>query len=101
MTYMAGAEAERVLLGACNGGDGNENDLGAIAWMANSAGYDTFSGAWMRRKGQLRRQTIRLLRKHQATVRSVAEALMEKGYLASEEIDALVPQPKPRKLQQA
>ena len=32
MTYMAGAEAERVLLGACNGGDGN--DLGEIAWMA-------------------------------------------------------------------
>lgn len=99
MTYMAGAEAERVLLGACNRVD--ENDLGEIAWMANSAGYDTFSGAWTRRKGQLRRQTIRLLRKHQATVRSVAEALMEKGFLTSEEIDALVSQPKPRKLQQA
>jgi ATP-dependent Zn protease len=89
MTYMAGAEAERVLLGACNGGNGN--DLGEIAWMANSAGYDTFSSAWTRRKGQLRRQTIRLLRKHQATVRGVADALMEKGYLASEEIDAWIP----------
>jgi hypothetical protein len=86
MAYMAGAEAERVLLGVCNGGDGN--DLSEIAWMANSAGYDTFSGEWTRRRGQLRRQTVRLLRKHQATVRSVADALLEKHVLAGGEIDA-------------
>jgi hypothetical protein len=29
--------------------------------------------------------------KHQATVRCVANALLERGYLASEEIDALMP----------
>jgi len=56
-------------------------------------GYDTFSSAWTRRKGQFRRQTIRLLRKHQATVRCVANALLERVYLASEEIDALMPVP--------
>jgi hypothetical protein len=86
---LHGRAAEPVLLGFSHDGDGD--DLSEIACMAHSAGYDSFNRAWTRRKGQLRRQTMRLLRKHQATVRCVASALLERGYLASEEIDALMP----------
>ena len=86
MTFMAGAEAERVVLGSCRGGD--EDDCKQVTYMADDL-IDTFDPAWGRWERRLRRHTARLVRKHRATIELVARALMSGRTLSGEEIDRL------------
>jgi ATP-dependent Zn protease len=86
---MAGAEAEKELIGFCRGGDGP--DQYQIACMADNI-WDTSSEECARWYARLRRQTARLVRKHRDKIECVAKALVEKNTLSAEEIDALVDQ---------
>jgi hypothetical protein len=87
MTFMAGAEAERELLGFCQCGDGDDQYW--IACMADDI-LDTWSEAWDRWAARLRRQTVRIIRRHRDNVERVAEALLERKTLQGHEIDALI-----------
>lgn len=90
MATMAGAEAERAVLGFCNGGD--EGDQHQIACMGDDL-MNTFSEAWDRWHNRLQRQTGCLVRRHRAKIERVAQALMERRTLQPDEIDALVHDP--------
>jgi ATP-dependent Zn protease len=84
---MAGAEAENVILGAGQGGDGY--DQHEIALMAENL-IDTTSDAWLRLAARLQGQTVQLVRKHRDKIQRVADALVERRTLSGAEIDALM-----------
>jgi ATP-dependent Zn protease len=85
MTFMAGAEAEKVLIGSCCGGDGD--DQYQVALMAEEWVRDAED--WERWHERLRRQTARLVRWHREAIERVAKALIERHTLMPHEIDAL------------
>ena len=86
MTFMAGAEAEKALLGSCYGGD--DDDQHQVALMAEE--WVRHAEDWQRWHDRLRRQTARLVRRHRDTIECMAKALMERQTLTPDEIDALV-----------
>ena len=86
MSCMAGAEAEIVLLGATQGGDGG--DRTQIALMAEQLG--THDEHWERIEARLRAMTRMLVRRHRAHIERVAAALIKKKRLSREELDRLV-----------
>lgn len=88
MTFMAGAEAERVVLGKCKGGDGR--DRYEIVTMAASIFETPLGDDWDRWEARLRRHTTALCRRHRATIERVAQALSERKTLSAQELDALV-----------
>lgn len=97
---MAGAEAERVILGQCSGGD--ERDQSDITLMALEGRYSGLCGAdgqrilfeepnWSaRHEPRMRSLTRTLIRRHHAKIELVAKALMKKKTLTANEIDALL-----------
>ena len=87
LTYMAGAEAENVLLGSCQGGDGDDRDQ--IDLMANSRHAD-LKNKWKRNEPRMRTITQALVRKHRDKIENVAHALLEHRRLGPEDIDALI-----------
>ena len=87
LARMAGAEAENVILGVCQGGDGR--DRHEIEMLAESDA-EIPEEAWARYEPRMRRQTRRLIRKHRAKIERVAAALLERGELSADEIDALM-----------
>ncbi len=86
ISYMAGAEAEILILGATQGGDGD--DRYQIEMMAESQ-LELQPEAWKRQEARLRAFTRALLRRHRERVERVAEALLKNDLLSSEEADAL------------
>ena len=89
IAFMAGAEAEQVLLGATQGGDGDDRDqieLMAVELMAVQLG----DGSWSRIEPRLRAMTRMLVRRHRARIERVAAALLERKTLSREELDRLV-----------
>ena len=90
LVSMAGAEAERVVIGCDYGGD--SDDETNISWMGASM-MDTLSPERDRLLAQLRRHTSRLVRKHRLRIERVAFALMEHRTLQGHEIDELVSSP--------
>jgi hypothetical protein len=86
--YMAGAEAEREILGCCHGGD--DDDKKQIELMADIEFGNTCSKAWARRERRLRRLTARLVRTHKADILRVAEALTAHRTLSANAIDAML-----------
>ena len=88
MTYMAGAEAEEVLLGDRAGGD--THDRRQVALMLSTLlGYadDEETAAWEQR---LRHHTRVLVRRHAGRIELVAEALLVRHRLEGSEIDGLL-----------
>jgi hypothetical protein len=85
MTFMAGTEAELILVGSTKGGDGD--DRYQIELMANQLDYDT--DKWTKREARLRRITRLLIRRHQNRIERVAEALLVKGELSAKQLDDL------------
>jgi ATP-dependent Zn protease len=84
LAFMAGAEAENVILGGCDGGDGD--DRYQINLMAEEvAGHDQ----WQRAENRLRAMTRALVRRNRARIDRVADALLAKGKLSSRQIDKL------------
>jgi hypothetical protein len=91
IALMAGAEAEREILGHHKGGDGTHGGIGTdryeIALMAEEiVDSDQF---WQRLEPRLRAITRSLVRRHRGRVERVAEALLQKGRLSSKELDDL------------
>lgn len=86
MTFMAGAEAEREILGKCTGGDGD--DCYQVALMASEIVREERREAL---EARLRRMTRQLVRRHRARIERVAAVLMERETLSGKEIDALLP----------
>lgn len=96
LAVMAGAEAERVLLGECEGGD--EEDEYQVGMMIYSIGgrlrptgdedadHDYFVG-------QLRRHCQRVVRRHWADIERVAEALRVRQTLAGDDLDRMLAEP--------
>lgn len=82
VTFLAGAVAEEVILGQCQGGDGD--DQYQCQLMAGAAGFDA------RYVERLRCQTVRAVKHHRALIVTVADALERHGMLSGEAIDDLV-----------
>jgi|SRR5579863_7037007 len=85
LARMAGAEAETVILGACQGGAGD--DQFEIEAMAVSRHAEFSSEEWERYEPRMRRQTRQLIRRHRAKIERVAAALLARGTLEPEEVD--------------
>jgi ATP-dependent Zn protease len=85
MAYMAGVEAELILLGSTKGGD--DDDRRQIELMAEELDHDPAD--WGRWEIRLRRQTRRLIRRHRDRIERVADALLAKRKLSAnaKEID--------------
>ena len=86
ITMMAGCETERVF-----GFDNEDDDI------AEGASYDRSDIGFLCAKAdhpidieRLRRKTRRLVRKHRVSISRVANALLERGTLPAEEVDALL-----------
>lgn len=88
LTYMAGAESERVIVGSCDGGDGD--DRYQIELMAESDDADLPLDLWRRYEPRARRHCRRLVRRHRKTIEAVANLLMLDGRLTASEIDAVM-----------
>ncbi|MBR1149336.1 hypothetical protein [Bradyrhizobium sp. JYMT SZCCT0428] len=83
LAKMAGAEAEAVLLGLSKGGDAD--DRYRIEEMLDNA--DLTFDQWDRREPRMRATTRRLIRYHEAAIKSVAAALLIYEALSAENID--------------
>jgi hypothetical protein len=83
ITYMAGAETERELLGKRAIGDAN--DKLEIARMASEIGFQ-----WKRAEPRLRAMTRMLVRRHGPRIEHVAKALLAETTLSSRQLDKLV-----------
>lgn len=90
LTFMAGAEAEREILGGCQGEDGETDgdDRYQIALMFHDSADEA---EHVRLEARLRRFARQLVRRHRADIERVAAALEERETLTGEEIDALLP----------
>jgi ATP-dependent Zn protease len=88
MTYMAGAEAEIVILGRCNGGD--SYDRRQIGLLARDSSDFTLLEFFDRYEPRMRRQTRRLVRHHRDKIERVAKALLERETLQPDEVKALM-----------
>ncbi|HKM64639.1 MAG TPA: hypothetical protein VJY39_19340 [Acidisphaera sp.] len=88
MAYMAGAEAEGVLVGDCAEGDGE--DRRQIALMLSTLLGEMDEPATEAWEERLRRHTRGLVRRHAARIELVAEALLLRRRLEGSEIDRLL-----------
>ncbi|WP_338833572.1 hypothetical protein [Bradyrhizobium septentrionale] len=88
IAFMAGAEAEQVLLGATQGGDGDDRDQ--IELMAAELVAIQLGASWSRIEPRLRAMTRMLVRRHRARIEWVAAAMLERRTLSREELDHLV-----------
>jgi ATP-dependent Zn protease len=88
LTYMAGAEAERVILGRCRGGDARDrHDIMSMVYSSESSfSVDT----WERVEPRLRAHARILVRRHRDKIERVAKALLKHGTLKAHEIDAIL-----------
>jgi ATP-dependent Zn protease len=91
LAYMAGSEAERIILGECQGGDGD--DRRQIEMMAESDESDFDAAQWSWREARMRETTRRLVRHHRAAIERLACALEARETLSGDEIDALILKP--------
>jgi hypothetical protein len=81
---MAGAEAERVLIGCCKGGD-NDDRYHAARILQFDLGRDD-----EKYERQLRRMCGMLAKRHRQTIEAVAKKLIEKRKLSGKAIDKLI-----------
>lgn len=88
ITFMAGAEAEAVLLGRTPQGDGHDQ---REIWLMLEAAYNFDADEdWERVEARLRALTRVLVRRHRARIERVAEALLTKSRLSAKQLDRLV-----------
>jgi hypothetical protein len=85
MTYMAGAEAEKLLLGTKAIGDGD--DRKQIELMAEELHRDT---DWNRLEPRLRKMTRQLVRRHRLRIERVANALVVRTTVSQRALDKIV-----------
>ena len=94
VALYAGAEAERVILGTADVGDGVDCDraTSCLAWAgvrgATFVGDDAYDRAETRLRSKARQQVI----SHRAAVQRVAGALLLSRKLSGEQVDAVIDQ---------
>jgi hypothetical protein len=87
LSLMAGAEAERELLGSMDIEDGSDRaEIARLAAAPESELWDCFAEY----EPRMRMQTRRIVRRYRSTIEDVATALLEQTTLSSEDIDGLV-----------
>jgi phage baseplate assembly protein W len=86
---MAGAEAQRELLGDPNP-RGDDDDRRQIGLMMEEVVDPDNEKAWEKTEARLRAMTRMLVRRHRARIERVAKALLAKTTLSAEELDKLV-----------
>lgn len=84
MTCMAGAEAEKVLLGRTATGDSDDRHEILLMWE------ELRHLPWERYEPRLRAMTRMLVRRHRARIERVANALLAETTLSAERLDELV-----------
>jgi hypothetical protein len=93
MTLMAGREAETIILGRNNGGDGSDRYhikgmIRRITPLIWSPDPDKLTQSdWTAR---LRERTRKLVRRHQATIEHMAFALLRERELTATQVDRLM-----------
>jgi hypothetical protein len=85
IAYIAGAEAERAILGRCRGGDGD--DQCQIDSMADALSPGT---KWSKFGPRLTAMTRMLVRRHRALIERVAKALLASPTMSGAELDRLI-----------
>jgi ATP-dependent Zn protease len=92
ISLYAGAEAEKLILGGEDVGDGVDNERATHCLCALGIPGAAFVGddAWERYEDRLHQKAATLVRAHRSKIEIVAGALLQRGTLSSEEIDALV-----------
>jgi len=92
---VAGAEAEELIVGTCAGGDGSDRqDCYETLTQFHLPPVDPDDAAAVDQYfGRLRRHTRALVRRHENTIRAVAETLQKRGTLSADELDAMMPFP--------
>ena len=90
ITFMAGAEAEAVIIGNCLGGDGDDRYQVRQMFETIAPGHDHRAS-----ERRLRRWTTTLCRRHIDRIKLLAEELMRKDSLSDDDIRALIGIPKP------
>jgi hypothetical protein len=84
MAKMAGAEAEKELLGTKPTGDSDDKlQIGLLAEEA--PGFD-----WTKTEPRLRAMTRMLVRRHRARIKRVAKVLLARTTLSAKAVDQLV-----------
>ena len=92
VSLYAGAEAERIIVGSADVGDGPDcskaTSLISIIGLRGAA----FVGddVWERYEARLRRKAATLVTKHTEQIERVARALMEHGKLTDEQVNELI-----------
>lgn len=84
LALMAGAEAERLIVGRVGVGDGD--DRRQIAMRMDSADYAGGCAS----EPRLRRATRALVQRHRSAIEALAAVLIKKGTLSGDEVDAVV-----------
>jgi len=87
ISLMAGVESEEMILGQNQGGD--NDDRYQILLTADSE-LNIPNGDWERYEVRIRAQTRRLIRRHRLRIERVAQALLERGTLEADEIEAII-----------
>jgi ATP-dependent Zn protease len=85
MAYMAGVEAEVILLGSTKGGD--RDDRRQIELMVEELDHDPAD--WGRWEVRLRCQARRLIRRHRDIIELVADELLVNEKLSAKQVDKL------------
>jgi ATP-dependent Zn protease len=87
LTLMAGAEAERELLGLTDIEDADDRlEIARLAAAPESGLLECF----VEYEPRMRMQTRRIVRRYKSVIEDVATALLDQMTLSSEDIDALV-----------
>jgi hypothetical protein len=92
LAYMAGREAEVVCRGHCRDGDVDDQvQINRMLAEVHIPGLEINGGAARERyEARLRRQARRLVRRHRALIKRVADELLKRGRLESKEIDTII-----------
>lgn len=85
---MAGAEAEDVIIGHCEGGDGQ--DRREIERIFLTGETEIPRGRWEVVEARMRRQTRRIIRRHQSKIERVANALLARKTLQPNEVEEII-----------
>jgi len=94
MSFMAGAEAEVEICGACQGGDGDDRHQIArmmmSRWLHIPRYEEDGDGSVERFEAKLRARTRGLVRRHRDKIERVAAALLAQRTLTAEEVETVM-----------
>lgn len=103
LTLMAGAEAEKVILGHCEGGDGNDQreiarTFGSVDfWIPEKTGDEFKDHAAYEQR--LRNHCRATIRRHRSRIEMVAQLLLDRKTIEGEVLDKMIKPIRPKCLE--